>query len=386
MNIVAIIPARGGSKGIPGKNTRPLGGVPLVVRSVNAAKACELITRVVVSTDAPEIADLSRKAGADVVERPLDISGDMASSEAAILHALEHLRTAEAYVPDIIVFLQCTSPLTTGADITGTLQAMFDQQADTALAVAPFHYFLWETTQEGAAVGINHDKSIRLLRQQRTPQYRETGSVYVMKAEGFLKYRHRFFGKTALHVLPESSCWEIDEPVDLTIAAELLRHNTHNDIAASLPKNPSAIIFDFDGVFTDNRVYVGQSGDEYVLCDRSDGLGIGNLKKTGIPMLVLSTEQNPVVSARCQKLDLECLQGAQNKQEELVRWAASRQIDLSNAIYVGNDINDIGCLRTVGYPVVVQDCHPSVLTYAKVILNAVGGAGAVRMITDIFTK
>lgn len=225
MKTIAIIPARGGSKGIPRKNLQLLAGKPLVAHTIEQAQAAQPIDRVIVSTDDPEIGSVARCYGAEVVWRPAAISGDTASSEAAILHVLATLHQSEGAQPDLIVFLQCTAPLTLAADIEGTVQALLAENADTALAVTPFHYFLWQQAENGDAVGVNHDKRVRLLRQQRTPQYRETGAVYVMRTAGFLQAQHRFFGKTAIYVMPAERSLEIDEPLDLALAAWLAQQN-----------------------------------------------------------------------------------------------------------------------------------------------------------------
>jgi CMP-N-acetylneuraminic acid synthetase len=216
--ILAIIPARGGSKGIPGKNLRPLAGRPLVAHTIARARASGHIGRVVVSTDDEAIARVAREHGAEVVMRPAELSGDTASSEAALLHVLEHLRQAEGYVPRLTVFLQCTSPLAAVEDIDGTIDALERDGADSALAVAPFHHFLWKSGPGGEAVAIQHDPRVRPMRQQREPEFRETGAVYVLRTEGFLAARHRFFGRTVFHVMPVERSLEIDDPEDLRIA------------------------------------------------------------------------------------------------------------------------------------------------------------------------
>lgn len=223
MHILAVIPARGGSKGIPRKNIRPLAGRPLIAWTLAAARASRHITRLVVSTDDAEIAAVAQQWGAEVVWRPAEISGDLASSESALLHVLDHLRATEGYVPDLLVFLQCTSPLTIAEDIDGTVDALLRGSADAALAVTPFHYFLWRADADGTAGGINHDPRVRLMRQQREPQYKETGAVYVMRVPGFLQAKHRFFGRTVMHVMPGERVQELDDPVDFEVAEVLLR-------------------------------------------------------------------------------------------------------------------------------------------------------------------
>jgi N-acylneuraminate cytidylyltransferase len=338
---------------------------------------------VIVSTDDPEIAAISQHYGAEVVWRPAEISGDKASSESALLHVLDHLERHERSLPDLVVFLQCTSPLTLADDIDGTVQALLDQQADSALAVVPFHYFVWRVTPEGDAVGINHDKQVRLLRQEREPQFLESGAVYVMRTAGFRQARHRFFGKTVVYVMPPERRLEIDDPVDFEVAQVLLRERQRQQQLESLPKRIAAVVFDFDGVFTDNRVVVLQNGQEAVMCDRGDGWGIARLREAGIPALVLSTETNPVVQARCQKLGLECYGGLSDKRSALARVIAERALDPAQVIFVGNDVNDLECMQTVGCAVAPADAHPAVLSRAQMVLSKPGGRGAIRELCDL---
>lgn len=221
--VIAIIPARGGSKGIPRKNLRPLLGRPLIAYAIEAAQLSEYVDRVIVSTDDLEIANVSASFGAETIERPAAISGDLSSSESALLHALDHLDTVESYRPDLLVFLQCTSPLTKPEDIDATIDRLRAEDADSALAVVPVHCFLWHVNAQGEAVGINHDKRERLLRQQRDPEYVETGAIYVLRVKEFLKARHRFFGKTVLSILPEERNLDIDTILDFERAASVIR-------------------------------------------------------------------------------------------------------------------------------------------------------------------
>lgn len=386
MSTVAIIPARGGSKGIPRKNLLPLCGKPLIGWTIEAARAARCVDRVVVSTDDAEIRTVARQFGADVVWRPTEISGDQASSEAALLQALELLRDTEHYEPARIVFLQCTSPLTSHEDIEGTVAALEAQRADSAVAVTDFHYFLWRESGAGDVVGINHDKSVRLLRQQREPNYRETGAVYVMRTAGFRESKHRFFGKTAHYVMPAGRCWEIDEPVDVTIAEVLLRQQLSERRLSLLPDPVGALVLDFDGVLTDNRALVLEDGREAVTCDRSDGLALSRLRQTGLPILVLSSEKNVVVARRCEKLGVPCLHGMQRKWPVLEQWLTQRGIPPQTVIYVGNDVNDLECLQAVGCPVAVGDAQPEAKSASRIVLAAPGGRGAVRELANLIAQ
>jgi len=143
------------------------------------------------------------------------------------------------------------------------------------------------------------------------------------------------------------------------------------------------IAFDFDGVFTDNRVYVMQNGDEAVLCDRSDGMGISMLRNADVPMVIISTERNPVVSVRGAKLKLEVLQGIDDKLPTLKNWAEGHGLTLGEIAFVGNDINDVECLEAVGLGVVVADAYPVATEAADMQLTRDGGRGAVRELSDL---
>jgi len=378
---LAVIPARGGSKGIPRKNIRMVAGEPLLAWVVREALASELLTRVVVTTDDDEIEAVARAYGAEVVRRPPEISGDTATSESALLHALDALREAEAYEPDLLVFLQCTSPLTLAEDIDGTIRALIDTGADTSLAVSDFHYFLWRGPHDDAT-GINHDKLVRPRRQDREPQFLEAGAVVVARTPGFLEAKHRFYGRSAIYEIPLERCLEIDEPSDLLLAEARLLARGHAG-ADRLPARPAAIVFDFDGVFTDNRVLVTDDGHEAVVCHRSDGLGLERVRSLGVPLIVLSTETNPVVQRRCEKLGLPCRSGLPDKAAALAEWLREEGLDARDVVYVGNDINDRGCLEMVGGPVVVADALDEVRPLARLVLSRKGGEGAVREICDL---
>ncbi len=387
----AVIPARGGSKGLPGKNLRLLEGRPLVARTVEAARQAALVERVFVSTDSEEIARAARRAGAEIIVRPAELSSDTASSEAALLHALESLQATEGHLPDILVFLQCTSPFLLPVDIDGTIQALEVEGADSALAAVPFCHFLWRQGPEGA-LGVNHDGRLRLRRQDLAPEYLEAGSVYAMRVPAFLKEKTRFCGRTALHVSKDSHrCLEIDEAADLYAAEAMAswfaktseaRENWRRGEPCPLPARLGALVCDFDGVWTDNAVWTGQNGEESVRCDRGDGAGLAALKRQGLPVLVLSAEENPVVAARCRKTGALCLQGVRDKTACLDAWLKARGLSWEEVIYAGNDLADLDCLRKAGLGVVPADAHPSVRGSADLVLPAPGGHGALRGLCD----
>ena len=141
-------------------------------------------------------------------------------------------------------------------------------------------------------------------------------------------------------------------------------------------------VFDFDGVFTDNRVWVNERGEELLAFSRSDGLGLRRLDEVGVKYLIVSTEPNPIVAARAVKLNADCVQGVDDKLAVLFERTEELGVALGDTAYVGNDVNDVECLRAVGCPVVPADAWPEVRTLAKWVLSRSGGTGCVREFCD----
>jgi 3-deoxy-D-manno-octulosonate 8-phosphate phosphatase (KDO 8-P phosphatase) len=148
-------------------------------------------------------------------------------------------------------------------------------------------------------------------------------------------------------------------------------------------KSVQLVAFDFDGVFTDNCVITNQFGDESVKCWRSDGLGLARLKSVGVKILILSTETNVVVQKRSEKLDVPCIQGVVCKSTVLKDYCVKLEIELSNTMFVGNDVNDIGVLQIVGLPIGVADSYSEVIEYVIFQTKRPVGYGAVREVCDL---
>lgn len=153
-----------------------------------------------------------------------------------------------------------------------------------------------------------------------------------------------------------------------------------------LPEAIDLIVFDFDGVFTDNRVLVLQDGTEGVYCNRADGLGIEILRELKIPMLILSTEPNPVVLARAKKLGLPVKQGVKNKGNVLKSYCIRNRYDLKRVAYIGNDVNDLDVMRIVGYTLAPLDAHEEVKRLAKWIIDRRGGEGVIRRFAEMIKE
>ncbi|MGC0329916.1 YrbI family 3-deoxy-D-manno-octulosonate 8-phosphate phosphatase [Streptomyces sp. SAI-170] len=380
--VLAVIPARGGSKGVPAKNLAPVGGIPLVARAVRECLAARHVTDVVVSTDDHAIAAAAREAGAEVVLRPAAIAGDTATSEAAVLHAMDAHEALHGSPVDVVLLVQCTSPFVVREDVDGVASAVVEAGADTAVTVAPFHGFVWRDQEDlDGGVGVNHDKAYRPRRQDRPQDYLETGAAYAMDAAGFRTHGHRFFGRTELVRTDPARVLEIDDPHDLA-RARALAPLFDADRPGALPAHDDidAVVLDFDGTQTDDRVLIDADGKEFVSVHRGDGLGIAALRRSGLKMLILSTEQNPVVAARARKLKLPVLHGIDRKDLALKQWCEEQGIAPERVLYVGNDVNDLPCFALVGWPVAVASAHDVVRGAARAVTTLPGGDGAIREI------
>ncbi|MFJ2948336.1 cytidylyltransferase domain-containing protein [Streptomyces sp. NPDC087226] len=476
--VLAVIPARGGSKGVPAKNLAPVGGVPLVARAVRECRAARYVTDVVVSTDDQAIAAAARQAGAEVVLRPAAIAGDTATSEAAVLHAMDTHEALHGAPVDVVLLVQCTSPFLIREDIDAVAAAVATRTADTAVTVAPFHGFIWRDTGDdpvptpftgtgasaepapgaapaataaapaepvsspaadvatapapGAAQaavaesvttavapgsfagreaapasdgtpaaagdtrhtspaasaapaaggqGVNHDKAFRPRRQDRPQDFLETGAAYAMDAAGFRTHRHRFFGRTELVRTDPARVLEIDDPHELARARALAPlFDAERPGALPTAQDIDAVVLDFDGTQTDDRVLIDSDGREFVSVHRGDGLGIAALRRSGLKLLILSTEQNPVVAARARKLKLPVLHGIDRKDLALKQWCEEQGIAPERVLYVGNDVNDLPCFALVGWPVAVASAHDVVRGAARAVTTLPGGDGAIREI------
>ncbi|MFV8129096.1 HAD hydrolase family protein [Streptomyces syringium] len=231
--------------------------------------------------------------------------------------------------------------------------------------------------------GVNHDKSHRPRRQDRPQDLLETGAAYAMRADGFRRAGHRFFGRTELVRTDAARVLEVDDPHDLA-RARALAPLLDVPGAGALPTRDDvdAVVLDFDGTQTDDRVLIDSDGRELVAVHRGDGLGVAALRKAGLALLILSTEVNQVVAARGRKLRVPVLHGIDRKDLALKQWCEEHAVAPERVLYVGNDVNDLPCFDLVGWPVAVADAHDVVRGAARAVTCAPGGRGAVREIAS----
>jgi len=224
MRIVAIIPARGGSKSIHKKNLIDFCGKPLLTWSIEQALASLLVNKVYVSTEDQEIAVVSKKYGAGVIQRPIELSTDTASSEDALVHAIDRIEKEGGRNIDIVVFLQATSPLRNPADIDNALRKFIDQDADSLFSGAILEDFLIWGDENGKLESINYNYRNRGLRQTRKKQYVENGSIYIFKPAVLKKKNNRLGGKIIVYEMEFWKSYEIDSYEDIEICEYYMRN------------------------------------------------------------------------------------------------------------------------------------------------------------------
>lgn len=384
LHVIAIIPARAGSKRIPQKNLLPIAGRPLVAHSVVHAQQSSCVREVYVSTESKEIAAVARAYGADVVERPPELSTDEATSESAIRHVLDERNRRGLPDPDLVVFLQCTSPVRRRDDIDRAVETLRAAGADSLFSACNNNRLIW-AVKDGQPFSVNYDFRSRQREQDMAVQYRENGSIYVFRPDVLRKHGNRLGGRIAVYEMDYWSSFQIDAAEHAELIEWIMRRPGYA-VAPAWPARVRLVVFDFDGVMTDNGVQVDDRGGETVRCDRGDGWGVARLRDAGVRMMVLSTEEHEVVASRCAKLKLPCVQGCGDKAAALAALLAEQGIDRSEVAYVGNDVNDLGCLRMVGMPVAVGDSHPEVMAASKLVLTRKGGRGAVREFCDLLLE
>jgi N-acylneuraminate cytidylyltransferase len=340
-----------------------------------------------VSTDSAEIAEVASAYGAEApFRRPDAIAADDTPDLPLFQHALQWLWEHERYRPDAVVQLRPTSPLRPRGLIDRAVELLeSDPQADCVRSVASPRQTPYKMWRRGAGgyleplLRSEFPEPYNMPRQRLPGVLWQTGHVDAVRTRTILEQG----SLTGRHVRPLMIdlvyAIDIDTAEDLEAADRALAAGEFDidlpsaagrcTLARKLPSSIDLVVFDFDGVFTDNRVLVLDDGREAVTCDRGDGLGISRLRRHGVPMAVLSREANPVVAARCRKLELDCLQGVDDKLPVLRRLAAERGAALSNTVFVGNDANDVACLDAVGCAVVPADAYPCVRPHAHLVLR-----------------
>lgn len=398
-DVLALVPARGGSKSIPRKNVMSFAGHPLLTYSIAAGLKARAVGRVIVSTDDAEISSVAREYGAEVpFLRPASLALDDTPDLPVFEHALAWLESHEGYRPEIVVQLRPTSPVRPPDCVDRAVETLLAHpEADSVRGVVPSGqnpYKMWRIEADGGMRPLlqdGFDEPYNMPRQSLPPTFWQTGHVDAIRTSTILE-KGSMSGDVILPlILDPRYTVDIDNPRDLERAEWLMASRELEVVrpgpgARPLPEHVELLVLDFDGVLTDNRVWLDADGAEWVAAHRGDGWGIARLLESGVQVVVLSTETNPVVAARCRKLGIPAIQGVREKGPALLDLLRERGVAHDRVVYVGNDVNDLPCFPLAGCAVTVADGHPKALKEADLVLRARGGRGAVRELCDILLE
>ena len=400
--VLALIPARGGSKGIPRKNIRSFAGYPLIAWSIAAAKQAASVTRIIVSTDDEEIATVAREHGAETpFLRPAEFAQDNTTDLPVFEHALQWLEANENYLPEILIQLRPTSPIRPRDCVDSAVKILLEHvDADCVRGVVPAGqnpHKMWRFLGDEQPMKPLLDvdgiaEPYNAPRQILPPVYWQTGHIDAIRA-ATIKQKKSLTGEVIYPlVIDPRYTVDIDNLSDWAkyeaLANSELEMVTPGKLKRPMPEQIDLIISDFDGVITDNRVWVNEDGTEYVAAYRSDSIGVQYLRTMGIDVMILSSEPNRVVEARARKMGVQVIHGIgiHDKGRVMRELLEQKNIPAENVIYIGNDLNDLPCFEVAGWSVAVADAYPAVIRAADFVSSKAGGHGALREVCDLILK
>jgi N-acylneuraminate cytidylyltransferase len=399
-DILALIPARGGSKGIPRKNIRNFAGYPLIAWSIAAAKQSDLVTRIIVSTDDKEIASVAREFGAETpFMRPDEISQDGTTDLPVFEHALKWLEELEGYKPEVVVQLRPTSPIRSRRLVDDAIRILLEHKdADSVRGVVSAGqnpHKMWRISGENGPMKNLLDvpgimEPYNAPRQILPPIYWQTGHIDAIRTETITTGGSMSGGVIYPIIIDSRYTVDIDNLQDWARYEHLVSTGELNMVTPGKTRRPmpstiKLVICDFDGVITDNRVWTDQDGRETIVASRADSMKIKQMREIGIDVMILSSEPNHVVAARAKKMGVEAIHGVglQDKGRVMREVLAEKHVKAEEVVYVGNDWNDLPCFELAGWAVAVADAYPDVLRAADHVLAKAGGHGAVRELCDL---
>ena len=380
MKKVAIIPLRKGSKGIPGKNKKKMLGRPLFSWVLSAAIFSDL-DEVYVFTDDEEILTFISKeynwtSKVKGLLRNDENANDTASTESAMLEFAEKIN----YDFDVLCLLQATSPLTTSQDINNALSQISKEGKTAALSVVKTHRFTWNAD----GTPQNYDVFNRPRRQDFAGLLMENGAVYATTKDAFIKSKNRVSETIGLVEMPEETLMEIDSLSDWTIIESLLAERQKS---FKKQERINYLVLDVDGVFTDGCVYYGAEGELMKKFDMRDGMGLEILRQNNVEVVVITSENSDLVAKRMQKLQIKhTFLGVKDKYSFLQNFINQQQTSWANLAYVGDDVNDLANLCTVGWSFAPANATSVVKQQVDFTLSHNSADGAIREVCEWVMK
>lgn len=372
MRKIGVIPIRKGSKSIVNKNKRKMVGRPLFTWVLKEAVFSNL-DEIVVFTDDEEVKEYVESqynwtTKVKAILRNDQNANDTASTEDALVEFCEKID----YNFGLLCLLQATSPLTTFVDINNSLDIILNEKYDSSLTVVNTHRFIW--SKEGNP--LNYDVFNRPRRQGFEGLLIENGAVYCTTKEAFVASSNRVSGKIGLVKMNEESLCEIDSLTDWLIIEELLINRLKS---RKKTNRITHVVLDVDGVFTDGTVFYSREGELAKQFDMRDGMGLEILRENGVEVLVMTSEQSQLVAQRMKKLKIEEVYlGVKDKYALLQHLLINKSIELSNIAYLGDDVNDLANMCSVGWSITPNNATSAAKQHADVILTAQSGGGAIR--------
>lgn len=371
MRWVGLLPLRGGSKSIPGKNLRSIAGRPLYTWSLEAALDSKCFDEIYVASDSAAIRDdACARFGnrVKVADRAPQNATDTASSESVMLELLPSVGC------DVLTLIQATSPLTSAEDFRAARERFERENLDSLLTGVETKRFFW--SRDGQP--LNYDPTKRPRRQEFAGSVMENGAFYMTRSSLLLQKGSRLGGHIGVHVMSAESAAEIDEPFDWAHVETLLRRKHAS------PKGVQMLVIDVDGTLTDGGMYYSGEGEALKKFNTRDAKGMLMLRDAGVRVCVLTAENSAVVHARMKKLAItDYFPGVADKPAWLKQNTAKSGVDPAQVAYIGDDLNDLECLRTVGFSCCPADAVPEVRGAVHYICSSAGGQGAVREVCDL---
>ncbi len=394
-DVLAIIPAN--STGDAGDQlyTRPLGAHPLIAYTVAAAAKAAHVKHSLVATSSQAVAAIASEYGATMpFSLPPGPDFNSANDWTLLSYVLDQLAEKQSFRPQLVVWLHPFTPIRPPNSVDRSIEILqadpLVQGVHTVVPAGPAVISTWKISLRGEVTsdsaqeieadpaGVAADKQT-YFQTRHVSAIRIAGSRYGAVSEGRVNRPL---------ILDARYNIDVSTPFGWEWADWVIRHARLDMVYPGkqprpLPERVALLVLDFDGVMTDNRVWVDDAGNERVAAYRGDSLGLTKLRKSGVDALVLSTETNPVVSQRCHKLNLPFVQGVSDKAATLVAILSERRVNPSQVVFLGNDVNDLPCFPLVGCAVVTADAHPNAMYQADLVLKHMGGLGAVRELCDL---
>lgn len=368
---IGFMPLRKGSRGIINKNTRKMVGRPLFTWVLGEALFSNLDTIYVYTDDEAVIEFINKEyqwtSKVKALMRSEDSATDTASTESAILEFCERID----YDFDVFCLLQATSPFTTRVDINTCLSAITSQH-ESALTVVKTHRFSWHTD----GTPSNYDVFNRPRRQDFNGLLIENGAVYATTKSSLQSTKNRLGAQSALVEMPEASLYEIDSETDWIVVEHLLIDRQKKQKTSG---KITHLVLDVDGVFTAGTITYGKDGELSKEFDMRDGMGLEILREHGVNVMVMTSEQSDIVAQRMKKLKIDdVFLGVKDKYSRLQHIIQESNLKLQNIAYIGDDVNDLTNICSVGWSLTPNNATAIVKQHADIILPNDSGQGAIR--------